>query len=117
MQVPLRVVIVCNDLNGAQRLNDLNVLNRLRSYVSEEVERLEALERTDPHDERSACPEQSRRIEPFECLRAAVLVRKGYSVRPTLVGPLFRHFRNCENVEVSLPVFNPINDWNVWKKA
>ena len=47
MQIPLRVVIVCNDLN---------VLNRLRSYLSEAMERLEPLERTDPRDERSACP-------------------------------------------------------------
>src|SRR6266498_1287082 len=44
MQIPLRVVIVCNDLN---------VLNRLRSYLSEAMERLEPLERTDPRDERS----------------------------------------------------------------
>ncbi len=77
MQIPLRVVIVCNDLN---------VLNRLRSYLSEAMERLEPLERTDPRDERSACPERSRRIEPFECLeRDAVLVRKGCNIRPTLV--------------------------------
>jgi len=41
VETPLRVVIVCNDLNVAQRLNVWNDWNERQLLVSEAAERLE----------------------------------------------------------------------------